>query len=139
MIDVDLHFVVFGVPAPQGSKTRMPNGAVVEGSSSRGRAAHKAWRGGVAEAASVQAATHGQITGPTHLTLLLRFPRPQSRPKSHHGWHTVRPDKDKVLRACLDGLKDGGLLKDDSLVCSFSIQACETSEWTGAEFRLRPA
>jgi len=38
MTVVDLR--VIGVPAPQGSKTRMPNGAMVEGGSAAGRAKH---------------------------------------------------------------------------------------------------
>ena len=40
MTVVDLR--VIGVPAPQGSKTRMPNGAMVEGGSAAGRAKHRA-------------------------------------------------------------------------------------------------
>ena len=37
-------FNIIGLPAPQGSKTRMPNGAMVEGSSTSGRARLRDWR-----------------------------------------------------------------------------------------------
>jgi Holliday junction resolvase RusA-like endonuclease len=133
-------FDVLGDPAPQGSKTSMRNprtGRIVtlEGKPSQ-REKHRAWRGAVAEASREWADVFRQFTGPTHLDLVIQFARPKSRPKSHHGWHTVRPDKDKVLRACLDGLKDGGLLSDDAIVCSFRIIAVETTGWTGATFTL---
>jgi Holliday junction resolvase RusA-like endonuclease len=129
-------FDVLGIPAPQGSKTRMPNGAVIEGASKTGRAKTKAWRTAVAEAAQAVAEEHGQFTGPTNLMVWLRFPRPKSRPKRHHGYHTVRPDKDKTLRACLDGLTDGGLVRDDALICRITLTAIETEDWTGAQFQM---
>lgn len=129
-------FDVLGLPAQQGSKSVMPNGKAVEGSSTSGRAKTKAWRTAVAERAREIADEHGQITGPTEVRIQLRFPRPKSRPKKHHGWHTVKPDKDKVLRACLDGLTAGGLIADDNQVCSIQVTAVETDGWTGAYFRI---
>lgn len=132
----NVSFDVVGLPAQQGSKSVMPNGKAVEGSSTSGRAKTKAWRTAVAERSREIAEAHGQITGPTSITLTLRFPRPKSRPKKHHGWHTVKPDKDKVLRACLDGLTAGGLIVDDNQVCRISVAAVETDGWTGAQFQL---
>lgn len=136
-----VRFDVVGLPAPQGSKSAfVRNGRAVmaEGGSSTGRAKHKAWRIAVAEAARIARDYGHHYTGPTALTVAFRFPRPKSRPKSHHGWHTVKPDKDKVLRATLDGLVDGGLLRDDAQVCLISISATEVTEWTGASIYLRP-
>ena len=134
-------FTVLGLPAPQGSKTivRARHGFgnhVIEGSSDTGRAKTRAWRESVADAALVQRGMHGQFDGPVALDLVLRFPRPRSRPKTHHGWHVVKPDKDKVLRACLDALVHGGLLRDDALVCRVRLEAREVTDWTGASFTL---
>lgn len=132
-------FFVYGVPAPQGSKTSVPTAAgrrMIDGSSPAGRAKLRAWRGAVAEAAA-EAASAGVFTGPTRLVLELQFARPKSRTRSHHGWHTVKPDKDKVLRATLDGLKDGGLIKDDALICSLEVTAREVVGATGARVSLR--
>jgi Holliday junction resolvase RusA-like endonuclease len=133
-------FDVLGDPAPQGSKTSMRNprtGKVVTLEGKEGqREKHRAWRGAVAEASREWVEAFRQFTGPTHLELVLYFRRPKSRPKSHHGWHTVTPDADKVLRSCLDGLKDGGLIADDSLICSIRLIAVETAGWTGATFAL---
>ena len=132
-------FQVLGLPAPQGSKTRMPNGCVIEGSSTSGRAKTRAWRESVKDAAFAQAQAHGRFDGPTAVTLRLRFPWPASRKKSHHGWHVVKPDADKVLRATLDALVHGGLLRDDALVCRLTVEARETRGWLGATITLGPA
>jgi crossover junction endodeoxyribonuclease RusA len=131
-----ISFDVEGIPAPQGSKTRMPNGAVIEGASATGRAKHRAWRTAVSQAARTAAGRHGRIDGPTVLVAYFRVPRPKSRPKSHHGWHVVMPDKDKVLRATLDGLADGGLIRNDAQVCEIHVYAAEVDEWTGAKLYL---
>jgi Holliday junction resolvase RusA-like endonuclease len=132
-------FFVYGTPAPQGSKTSFKHRggiSTVEGSSASGRAKLKNWRLSVAECAAEQAQA-GQFVGPTRLVLTLLFERPKSRPKSHHGWHVVIPDKDKVLRACFDGLKQGGLVRDDAQICDFHVQAMETTGAEGARFDLR--
>src|SRR5690606_4386291 len=107
-------FTVVGLPAPQGSKSKMPNGHLVEGSSTSGRAAHSNWRTAVAWAARNAAGARPPLDGPLVLGIVLRFPMPKSRPAAIRntgiGPHTVKPDKDKVLRATLDALKDGGLI-----------------------------
>ena len=133
-------FFVPGEPAPQGSKTSYKHrGGVstVEGSSPAGRARLRNWRLSVADIAREQFEGGGQFIGPTRLVLTLYFERPKSRPKSHHGWHCVIPDKDKVLRACFDGLKQGGLVRDDAQICDFHVQAMETTGPTGARFDMR--
>lgn len=57
-------FEVLGTPTPQGSKTRMPNGAMVEGRSAGQRAMHRSWRTAVAEAARDVADGAAPLTGP---------------------------------------------------------------------------
>lgn len=133
-------FDVLGVPAPQGSKTRMPNGAMLDGKSAGARAKHKAWRAAVADMARELAedeAHDGQLC----LSIVFRFPMPASRPKRVQAlgrWpHTVKPDKDKALRSTLDGLTDGGLIRDDARVFKIDIEAWEVTGWTGAEIVLR--
>jgi Holliday junction resolvase RusA-like endonuclease len=71
-------FDVVGLPAPQGSHTKMPNGALVSGSSTTGRKAHKAWRHTVADAAR-ELADDNPYDGPLRLHIEFRFPMPQSR------------------------------------------------------------
>ncbi len=127
-------FIVLGEPGPQGSKTRMPNGAMVEAASATGRAKTKAWRTAVAEKAADVVGP--PLDGPIAIDVTFRFRMPQSRKASARtagvGWHTVKPDKDKLLRATLDGLKAGGAIADDARVCSIRVAAIEVQTWTGA-------
>lgn len=132
MTVVDLR--VIGVPAPQGSKTRMPNGAMVEGGSTVGRAKHRAWRTAVAEAAVGQVAE--PLDGPLHLTVEFWMPRPASRKRDV--WADRKPDLDKLLRCTLDGLTDGGLIRDDARVTRIVATKQLADSWTGATMRVQP-
>lgn len=107
---------VVGIPAPQGSKSRMPNGAIVEGSSKTGRAAVAAWRGAVADAARSWIVERGcpPMDGPLAVTIEFRFPLPKG--DQHRIRHATKPDIDKLERATLDALKQGGLIADDARV-----------------------
>lgn len=135
-------FEILGVPAPQGSKTRMPNGAVVEGGSKTGRAKTKAWRRAVAEVARDLAGPE-PLDEPLGIDLEFRMPMPKSRParaREAGRWpHMVKPDIDKLLRATLDGLTDGGLIRDDSRIVAVGMEAWEVVGWTGAIVSLSRA
>lgn len=136
-------FEVLGIPAPQGSKTRMPNGAMLDGGSKVSRASHRAWRGAVAQAAKDIAGQVGMLDGPLRLDASFRFPMPASRRKADRTrgwcWKVSTPDIDKILRSTLDGLTDGGLICDDALICQLGIiDKREVIGWTGAVIRLRP-
>ncbi len=140
-------FMVYGIPAPQGSKTRMPNGAMVEGSSATGRAKLKNWRSAVAEMAAHVAANLGPIDGPVHIDVTFRFPVAKVRAKkaasSQFGYiyKAAKPDLDKLLRATGDGLAAGGLIARDELIVSWNAIKVEVAEsmWTGAQIRIRSA
>jgi Holliday junction resolvase RusA-like endonuclease len=133
-------FEILGVPAPQGSKTKMPNGGMVEGSSTTGRAKHKAWRQAVASAARDIAESEPH-DGPLQVIIEFRLPMPKSRPAAVRAagkWpHTVKPDKDKLVRSTFDGFVDGGLIADDARLFSHLIEAYEVTGWLGAEVVLR--
>lgn len=138
-------FEVIGLPAPQGSKTaiKMGNRAqVIEGGSKTGRVKHKAWRAAVAEAAR-SVADDVPYDGALSLTVSFRMPMPASRPKAVQVFgsqpHVVKPDKDKLLRATLDGLVEGGLIRDDARVFRIEVEAFEVVGWTGASIELRRA
>jgi len=132
MTVVDLR--VIGVPAPQGSKTRMPNGAMVEGGSAAGRAKHRAWRTAVAEAAVGK--VDEPLDGPLQLVAEFFLPRPASRKRDR--WADRKPDLDKLLRCTLDGLTDAGLIRDDARVAYISASKELADTWTGATLRVQP-
>lgn len=132
MTVVDLR--VLGVPAPQGSKTRMPNGAMVEGSSAVGRAKHRAWRSAVAEAAVGK--LDEPLDGPLQLVAEFLLPRPAGRKRDV--WADRKPDLDKLIRNTVDGLTDAGLIRDDARIVYLSASKRLADTWTGVTLRVQP-
>lgn len=105
---MSVQFDVIGLPAPQGSKTRMPNGFMVEA----GREKLEPWR----TAVSAAAAGRETVDGPVSVWLQFRMPPVKSDPHRHR--HTTKPDIDKLVRATLDALVHARLIGDDSQVWS---------------------
>ncbi len=131
-----IEFRVLGVPAPQGSKTRMPNGAILEAGSQTGREKHRTWRTAVAEAAH-QHRPETPLDGPLLVQLELRMPRPKARKVALYC--DKRPDIDKVARTCLDALTEAGMIVDDNRVVELSVvkmYADPTDPWTGADIKI---
>ena len=131
---------VDGVPAPQGSKTLMPNGAMVEGSSATGRAKHKAWRAAVTWSARGVWRSRPPLDEPVGLVIRFYLPMPKSRPAKVRALglvpHAVKPDLDKLIRSTLDGLADAGVFTDDSRVWSLDVRAFESTGRPGATIRV---
>jgi Holliday junction resolvase RusA-like endonuclease len=119
---------VDGKPAPQGSKTRNAAGAIYESNKAVGP-----WRADVrAECQRVmRAAERAPITGAVEVTMRFRL----TRPRSHYGtgrnaltvkasapaYPTSKPDGDKLQRAVLDALTQGGAYRDDSQVIHYDV------------------
>ena len=124
-------FDVIGVPKAQGSKR-----AFVVGGKARmiEQLKDNGWRDSVAREARTFAAE--QFTGPIRVDVTFNMPRPKSRPKSHHGWHTTSPDIDKLLRSVFDGITASGLWRDDALVCEVHAKAIESAAWTGCSITI---
>lgn len=115
-----IEFIIPGTPQQQGSKTRMPNGFMVESNKKLG-----SWRRDAIAAA--QAAYQGpKIMGPVFVTARFYF----GRPKGHFGsgrnagrlkltaptYYASAPDLDKLQRALGDVLTQAGLILDDRLI-----------------------
>lgn len=137
-------FRVYGLPAPQGSKTRMPSGAMVEGSSSSGRARLRDWRSACAVAAAQAAPENLPYDGPCVVQVVFRFPMPKSRPAAVRSrgsaWKASKPDLDKLCRALGDSLVAGGLIARDELIVRWVAAKVEVADgWTGAQVTVHPA
>jgi Holliday junction resolvase RusA-like endonuclease len=148
----ELTFVVHGTPAPQGSKTRMPNGAMVESSK---RVAP--WREAVRHAAetAIGATTDPPYAAPYAVALVVVFT--MKRPASHYGTgrnaHRLspnapthprgRPDLDKLIRSTLDALSDSGAITDDATITTITATKCypgtdlDALDTPGATIHLR--
>lgn len=108
---------VTGRPAPQGSKRHVGGGRMIEMSKAVGP-----WREAV-RADTVRAVNgRAPFEGPVMVQAVVYLPRPQG----HHGARGLkpsapefpagRPDLDKLMRSIMDGMKAGGVYRDDSQV-----------------------
>lgn len=110
-----LHVIVIGKPAPQGSKRNFGKGRMVESSK-----AVKPWRESVKWAAIEAAGLPVQpFNGPVSVILKFLMPRPKSAPKRITK-PTTKPDIDKLARSTLDALSDARIWRDDSQVVQMS-------------------
>jgi crossover junction endodeoxyribonuclease RusA len=137
----EITLVVYGLPAPQGSKTKLPNGAMVDGGSKEARSRHRDWRSAVADAAHKTAQGRRPLDGPLMLEVEFRFPMPASRPKREQTAGRIpkqsAPDLDKLVRALGDGLTAGGLIRDDARIWMILASKVEVIGWTGATVRIK--
>ncbi|MBK3625462.1 RusA family crossover junction endodeoxyribonuclease [Streptomyces sp. MBT49] len=120
-------FTARGLPGPQGSKSHVGGGRMVESS-----ALVKPWRDVVAwSAVAARSRVRGwkPLTGPVALSLVFTLPRP----KTHYGTGRnralvrlsaparpdVTPDLDKLVRATKDALTTARVYRDDALVVDY--------------------
>ncbi len=133
---------VFGVPAPQGSKSAFVRGghAVVVEGKGPGRQSHAAWRQAVATAARdwQEANTQGLIDEPVEVVIDFRLPRPKSTPRKITE-PAKKPDLDKLIRSVLDAVS-GVVLADDARVTVITASKAFASEFIppGARIVIAP-
>ena len=125
----ELWIRVTGEPIPQGSKVA----AVTKDGRAFMRDAHpglKAWRENVAQATwrfMHQTFEIDPLQGAVSCTIWTYITRPKSVTRTYPH---VKPDVDKLARAILDGLTDGGAWDDDSQVVELSIRKAYATEDT---------
>jgi len=114
----ELKFVVLGVPVPQGSKVAYVVGkrAVVVDSN---KDQLRPWRAAVQHAGEIALAGRIGITDAACVHLEFHMPRPKTVTRLRP---STKPDIDKLTRACLDGMTDGGVFQDDALVVSLHVE-----------------
>jgi Holliday junction resolvase RusA-like endonuclease len=112
-----LTIVVHGAPATQGSFK-----AVISKSTGRpmvkkaNEKSQNSWRANVRDEAKRVMGGRDPMAGPVVMTITLTRFKPASEPKRKPSWPWQKPDWDKYARAICDGLKDGGVYKDDAQV-----------------------
>lgn len=114
-------FVVKGHPAPKGSRTVLAPGVTKESSDRC-----KPWVEAIAFSAKGQRLPGGEFLPPPY-RIGLRFVMPKPA-NSKWDWPTADGDLDKLERAVLDGLTQGGLILDDRHV----IRLDSDKEFAGA-------
>lgn len=132
-------FHVVGEPRPQGS-ARLIGGRLVTKT-----AALDYWRGQMAHKAAQAMADHALDTfaGPVAVTATFRLRMPANRPVWLHlldgapSWR--QPDVDKLTRALLDALQEGGVLHNDAQVARIAVDKVEVAAgWLGVAVAVDP-
>lgn len=121
-----IKFTVNGTPVPQGSGFAVSKHGQVFNPRS---AAVKPWREAVR--AETQRAAEVPMAGPVVVSILFRLRRPKSHYRTGRNAHLLKdsaprypdgkPDIDKLTRAVLDGLTEGGAFWDDAQVVSLAV------------------
>jgi len=133
-------FEVVGTPVPQGS------GRVLGGVMVTKTPALSAYRADIANGAA-KAMAEGHLAmmarGPVAVLASFRFPMPTGRLVSERQAGRIpkwtRPDVDKLARALLDGLVQGGVIHDDAQVACLMVGKDELAEgWQGTEVVVWP-
>ena len=142
---IPVEFFVAGRPAPQGSKraykTKSGHVNVVESSKKV-----RPWRDAVRSETAPRFAA--PLAGPVWVTVNFYLPRPAGHYGTGRNAAQLRPaaparptgavdDVDKLLRAVLDGLKDGGAYKDDGQVVTVTARKYYAKGAPGAEITVR--
>lgn len=114
-----LVIVVYGRPAPQGSKSfkGMRGGhAILVESSKRVRP----WRELVHAAAVAARAGAPPLDGPLVARMVFTVPKPKSAPKRRRTYPSTMPDLSKLCRSTEDALTDAGAIADDARIIGYS-------------------
>lgn len=139
-----LQIVVYGSPAPQGSKKfvgmRGGHGVLVESSKRV-----KPWRDDVKSAALAARNGAAPMDGPLVLRMVFTLPKPSSAPKRRRVYPMRKPDLSKLVRSTEDALTDAGVIADDARIVEYERLAKvfpgedpEALESPGVRIELRP-
>lgn len=117
-----IELVVYGSPAPQGSKSfkGMVNGHAVMAESSK---KVKPWRMDVKAAAECEVRNRGMampLDGPLVVSMVFTLPKPASAPKRRTTYPDRKPDLSKLVRSTEDALTDAGFWADDARVVEYA-------------------
>ena len=128
-----ISLIVYGEPAPQGSK-RIIKGRLVEASSAKLRK----WRKAIADTC-LGHADQNIILGPVHVEANFYLTRPQSVKFNKRPLPIVPPDLDKLCRGLLDGIGQSQVIwGDDSQVVSLTARKYYADQHEpGAEVVIR--
>lgn len=131
----EVELIVWGTePGPQGSKRHVGGGRLIEASKKVAP-----WRAAVALAVSELWNRELEIITfdkPVEVAIHFYLPKP---PSVKRDYPSVPPDLDKLCRSTFDGLVQGGILKDDSLIVRLiASKDYAVNRPVGAVITIRP-
>lgn len=112
--------IVFGQPAPQGSKrfvgrAKSGRGILVESSK-----AVKPWRQDVVAAALEARRGAPPLDGALIVRMVFTLPKPASAPKRRRSYPMRKPDLSKLARSTEDALVTAGVIADDARIVEYA-------------------
>lgn len=146
-----IEFVVYGTPAPQGSKRHVGHGRMVEQNAAR----IGPWRDAVRSDAAMAHGDAVALDGELFVDMVFSFARPRSHYRTGRNAHLLReaapgrpagpPDLSKLARSTEDALKDAGVIVDDARIVEYGRLAKvyvdsdrDALNKPGAVIRVRP-
>lgn len=128
-----VEFWVPGIPIPQGSKVGFVVGrrAVIVDAN---KVDLKPWRALVKKAAAEAVAGRPGFDDAVAVLLDFYMPRGVSVKRKRP---SAKPDADKLARAVLDGLTDGGVFTDDGRVVSLHVEEWYADDQPGVNVEVR--
>jgi Holliday junction resolvase RusA-like endonuclease len=119
-----LTILVYGDPAPQGSKKFVGMTKAKEGRPSYGKMVEMSkkvtpWRESVGRAAREAVAGAPPLDGALVVRMVFTMPKPGSAPKRRTSWPNKRPDVSKLARSTEDALVTAGAIADDARIVGY--------------------
>ena len=115
-----IELVVYGSPAPQGSKSfkGMFTGKDGRQHAKLAESSKKVrpWRQDVKAAAELKCGNLQPLDEPLRVRMIFTLPKPMSAPKTRRTFPSKKPDLSKLVRSTEDALTDAGIWRDDSRV-----------------------
>jgi crossover junction endodeoxyribonuclease RusA len=119
----ELEIIVYGEPAPQGSKSFKGTFTGKDGRQHAMLAESskkvKPWRQDVVAAAVKAVNGAPPLDGNLVLRMVFTLPKPVSAPKRKRTWPNKKPDVSKLCRSTEDALKTAGAITDDSRIVGY--------------------
>ena len=113
-----IEIIVYGTPAPQGSKRHVGKGIMIEASQKV-----KPWREAVKWAVR-ESERRMRPEVPLCVDITFTLVKPASAPKRARSWPMRKPDLDKLVRSTFDALTESGVWQDDARVVEVSAMKC---------------
>jgi Holliday junction resolvase RusA-like endonuclease len=118
-----MRIVVYGIPAPQGSKNPMRNRSTGKLFTQEVSPNLAPWRQDVKHAAEAALDALGRpqpFQGAVVVRMVFTFTRPVSVKRGKRPWPSVYPDLSKLARGVEDALVAAGVMKDDALIVEYT-------------------
>jgi Holliday junction resolvase RusA-like endonuclease len=118
-----VRIVVYGSPAPQGSKsfkgTFVGKDGRTHGIMAESSKKVRPWRSDVKDAALLVRNGAPPLDGPLAVRMIFTVPKPASSPKRRRVFPMRKPDVSKLARSTEDALTDAGIWTDDARVVEY--------------------